>query len=77
MYVKGGIAMKRTSIYLTDKQLERLHSQANAEGVALAELVRRAVEAYLIWNDPTYAPHPPAHKERRSHPPHQTFYLKL
>jgi len=46
--------MKRTNFYLTEKQLERLRSQAEKEGVAVAEIIRRAVEVYLAWNDPTY-----------------------
>ncbi len=50
--------MKRTNVYFTEKQLERLHAQAEREGVAMAEVIRRAVEIYLAWNDPTYAPPP-------------------
>lgn len=52
--------MKRTNLYLTEKQLERLQQIAHAEGLAMAEVVRRAVDAYLAWNDPTYAPTPRA-----------------
>lgn len=64
--------MKRTNIYITDKQLERLRGQAEQEGVAMAEVIRRAIDAYLTWNDPAYRPDaPPPNKERRSHPPHQ------
>jgi Ribbon-helix-helix protein, copG family len=48
--------MRRTNLYLTEKQLERLQQMASGEGLALAEVVRRAVDAYLAWNDPTYAP---------------------
>jgi predicted DNA-binding protein len=53
--------MKRTNVYLTEKQLERLRNQSEREGVAMAEVIRRAVEVYLAWNDPTYncASHPP------------------
>ena len=59
--------MKRTNVYFTEKQLERLHVQAEQEGVAMAEVIRRAVEVYLVWNDPTYAP-PPTPKKERLHP---------
>ena len=62
------MSMKRTNVYLTEKQLERLHLQAQQEGVAMAEVIRRAVEVYLVWNDPTYAPPPHSKKERRLHP---------
>ena len=51
--------MKRTNVYLSEKQLERLRIRAEREGVARAELVRRAIDAFLAWDDPTYAPHPP------------------
>ena len=50
--------MKRTNLYLTEKQVERLHQRAEKEGLALAELVRRAIDAFLAWDDPTYVPQP-------------------
>ncbi len=57
--------MRRTNVYLTEKQVERLHIRAQREGVAMAEVIRRAVEVYLAWDDPTYAPRP--HSKRKSH----------
>ncbi|WP_307811788.1 CopG family transcriptional regulator [Ktedonobacter robiniae] len=59
--------MKRTNLYLTEKQMERLHQRAEKEGVAIAELVRRAVDSFLAWDDPTYAPMPPTPQTRKSH----------
>jgi hypothetical protein len=50
--------MKRTNVYLSEKQLERLRVRAAREGVAIAELVRRAIDAFLAWDDPAYTPHP-------------------
>jgi Ribbon-helix-helix protein, copG family len=50
--------MKRTNLYLTEKQVERLKTRSAKEGLSLAELVRRAVDAFLAWDDPTYTPHP-------------------
>ncbi len=50
--------MKRTNVYVTDKQLERLRVRAEHEGGAMAELIRRAIDAFLAWDDPTYSPHP-------------------
>ncbi len=50
--------MKRTNVYLTEKQVERLHVRAEREGVAIAELIRRAVDTFLAWDDPTYGPQP-------------------
>ena len=60
--------MKRTNFYLTNRQMERLKQRSEDEGLSLAELVRRAVDAFLAWDDPTS--HPTAHtaqKERALH----------
>jgi hypothetical protein len=37
----------RTQIYLTDAQRELIDSRAESEGVSMAEVVRRALDAYL------------------------------
>jgi Arc/MetJ-type ribon-helix-helix transcriptional regulator len=37
----------RTQIYLTDEQRELIDSLAESEGVSMAEVVRRALDAYL------------------------------
>lgn len=58
--------MRRTNVYLTEKQVERLHRRASQEGIAIAELIRRAIDTYLAWDDPTYTPHPKPHR-RKSH----------
>jgi hypothetical protein len=60
--------MKRTNLYLTEKQMERLHQRAQKEGLAIAELVRRAVDAFLAWDDPTIPPTHHAPKGRAIHP---------
>jgi Ribbon-helix-helix protein, copG family len=49
---------KRKNIYFTDKQVERLERKSRAENLPEAEIVRRALDAYLAWDDPTYTPHP-------------------
>ena len=61
--------MKRTNLYLTEKQMERLKQRSEREGLSVAELVRRAVDAFLAWDDPTYTPIPsrPARKGHSSH----------
>ncbi len=59
--------MRRTNVYLTAKQVERLHLRASQEGIAIAELIRRAIDTYLAWDDPTYIPQPKPQK-RKSHP---------
>ena len=50
--------MKRVNIYLTEKQVERLHQRAEKEGISMAELARRAIDTFLAWDDPTYTPLP-------------------
>jgi len=37
----------RTQVYLTKEQRERIDELARAEGTTLAEVVRRALDAYL------------------------------
>jgi hypothetical protein len=63
--------MKRTNVYVTDKQLERLRERAEHEGVAMAELIRRALDAFLAWDDPTYiSPSQAPKKDRNMFLPH-------
>ncbi len=59
---------RRTNIYLTEKQLERLQARSQQENLPLAELVRRAIDAYLAWDDPTYTPIPSPKQGRPFHP---------
>lgn len=37
----------RTQIYLTERQRRRIDDLAAAEGVTMAEIIRRAVDGYL------------------------------
>jgi predicted transcriptional regulator len=37
----------RTQVYLTDEQRRKIDEIARAEGVTLAEVVRRALDSYL------------------------------
>ena len=60
------MGLTRTNIYLDEKQLERLRAKSEADNLPVSELVRRAIDAYLAWNDPTYSP-PPQQPERKSH----------
>lgn len=39
--------MQRTQVYLTDEQRDALDELAEREDVALAELIRRAIDAFL------------------------------
>jgi hypothetical protein len=38
----------RTQVYLTSEQRQRIDELAGAEGLTLAEVVRRALDAYLL-----------------------------
>jgi hypothetical protein len=63
------MATKRKNIYFTEQQVARLEQKSREEHLSEAEIVRRALDAYLAWDDPTYrssVPAPPS--ERRSHP---------
>ena len=42
----------RTQVYLTEEQRQRIDALAEAEGVTMAEVVRRAVDAYLDEESP-------------------------
>jgi hypothetical protein len=52
------MAKTRKNIYFTDKQVERLERTSREENLPEAEIVRRALDIYLAWNDPTYCPEP-------------------
>ncbi len=41
--------MKRTNMYFTDEQHEKLQELSDKTGAPIAELVRRAVDAYLAF----------------------------
>ncbi len=60
------MAKVRKNIYFTQQQAERLAHKSKQEHLPEAEIVRRALDAYLAWDDPTYAPHPnPRSKKTR------------
>jgi hypothetical protein len=63
------MGLTRTNIYLDDKQLERLRAKSEVDNLPVAEIVRRAIDAYLAWDDPTYAPHPNQPKRRTNSSP--------
>jgi Ribbon-helix-helix protein, copG family len=46
------MAATRTQIYLTDEQRLKIDKIAEAEGVSLAEVVRRALDSYLAATIP-------------------------
>ena len=63
------MGLTRTNIYLDEQQLERLRAKSDADHIPVSELVRRAIDAYLAWNDPTYTPSPNQPKRKASSSP--------
>ena len=61
----------RTNIYLTERQKKQLKQRSRAESLPIAELIRRAVDCSLAWDDPTYAPAESPQTRRAFHPPHE------
>ena len=47
----------RTQVYLTDDQRKRIDAISKAEGVTMAEVIRRALDGYLdqVLPDPSVA----------------------
>ncbi len=61
---------ERTNIYITQRQKQQLEKRSQQEDLPMAEIIRRALDAYLAWDDPTYAPHPkPQTSNAHSSPP--------
>ena len=57
LYIKGEVERmnkERTNIYLTARQKKQLEQRSRSEGLPMAEIIRRALDAYLAWDDPTY-----------------------
>jgi len=47
-YLLLSILMKRTALFLKEQQLEKLQTLSEKTGAPIAELVRRAIDAYLL-----------------------------
>lgn len=53
----GGVNMKRTQIYLLESQKEQLDKLARQKDKAVAEIVREAVDMYIVENNKTSEEH--------------------
>jgi len=42
------MTMKRTALFLKEEQLEKLQKLSDKTGAPIAELVRRAIDSYLV-----------------------------
>ena len=47
-YMLLSMLMKRTALFLKEQQLEKLQTLSEKTGAPIAELVRRAIDAYLL-----------------------------
>ncbi len=57
---------QRINLYITERQKKQLEKRSQEENLPEAEILRRALDLYLAWDDPTYHPSSPApNKERR------------
>jgi predicted DNA-binding protein len=45
-----GSMMERTQIYLTREQREALKTIAKRSGQSLSEIIREAIDAYIVWH---------------------------
>ena len=61
---------ERTNIYLTLRQKKQLEQRSQEENLPIAEIIRRALDAYLAWSDPTYQPTAPTPTKERCFHPH-------
>ena len=52
------MSKERITVYITTRQKAQLSKKSQDEGLPVAELLRRALDAYLAWDDPTYTPLP-------------------
>ena len=49
---------ERTNLSLTQRQKHQLEQRSQEEALPMAEMVRRALDVYLAWDDPASTPHP-------------------
>ena len=47
-YLLISMLMRRTALFLKEEQLEKLQTLSEKTGAPIAELVRRAIDAYLL-----------------------------
>ena len=55
----------RINLYITERQKRRLEALSQDENLPVSEIIRRALDTYLAWNDKTYGDcatplHPPS-----------------
>jgi hypothetical protein len=58
------MSKERITLYITKQQKKRLDIRSQEEHLPMAEIIRRAIDAYLAWDDPTYNPSAQAASKR-------------
>jgi hypothetical protein len=52
------MSKERINISVTERQKKQLGKRSQEEHLPMAEIIRRAIDTYLAWDDPTYTPVP-------------------
>lgn len=60
------MSKQRITLYVTERQKRQVEKRSQDENLPEAEIIRRALDAYLAWDDPTYTPVPKP-QERNAH----------
>ena len=60
---------ERVNIYITDRQKTQLAKRSQQEDLPMAEIIRRALDVYLAWDDATYTPNPSRPERNAAHIP--------
>jgi len=64
------MSKQRITVYITERQKRQVEKRSQEENLPEAEIIRRALDAYLAWDDPTYTPVPrPQTSNAHSSPP--------
>jgi Ribbon-helix-helix protein, copG family len=64
------MSKQRITVYITERQKRQVEKRSQEENLPEAEIIRRALDAYLAWDDPTYTPVPrPQTRNDHSSPP--------
>jgi hypothetical protein len=61
----------RMNLYITERQKRQLEKRSQEEHLPVAEIIRRALDVYLAWDDPAYIPVPKPQTRNTFHPPHE------
>jgi len=47
---------ERITVYITERQKAQWEKRSHDEDLPMAEILRRALDTYLAWDDATYTP---------------------